>query len=266
MGGTSKVTEYMMQAVNLYDSIKLKGIRPLLAGKVLDSSPHELQLQYGEDKFIFIYRFGCIVSFNMTIEECDREISKVKSALGPGIAQPTTETYNVRIHEGAPRVESEYAEVKKLTLDYLRLAAVTLGQSAALEYFEINTESMLHDTALFMQNLAKTGRVPFRARRFMKFIGSAASARQNIISNLSILDPPEETWASKELRKLHLELQQNFDIDVRFRILDRKLTLIQDNIEILARLTASRTTTILEVMVVLLILAEIAFAVLSKVH
>jgi required for meiotic nuclear division protein 1 len=252
----------MMQAVNLYDSIKLKGVRTLLAGKVIDSAPHELQLQYGEDRFLFVYRFGCLVTFNLSPEESDREIAKVKAALGEGLQSPTTETYNIRIADGPPKVESDYAEIKKLSRDYLRLVAVTLGQSCALEYFEIGTDRMLYETSTFLNVLANRGTVPLRSKKLLQFIGSAASTRQNIVSNLFILDPPEETWASKELRKFHGELQQNFDIDIRFRVLDRKLTLIQDNIEILARLTSSRTTTILEFLVVVLILFEVSYGLL----
>ena len=123
---------------------------------------------------------------------------------------------------------------------------------------------MLYDTSNFMQDLSRRGTVPLHTKELVKIIGSTAATRQNIISNVAILDPPEETWKSKELEKMFRELQSNFDIDIRFRTLDRKLTLSQDNIEILADLTASRRTTLLEALVVILIVMEIALAVLHK--
>jgi required for meiotic nuclear division protein 1 len=253
-----------MQALNLYDTISIKGIRSLLAGKVIDTSPQEMRLQYGDNSYLFVYRFGCLAFFNMSNEEIERETAKLKAALGPGVPLPTTETYQINVGDFPNRVEFEYVELKKLSMDNLRLIAMTVAQSAALEYFEISAERMLYDTSNFMQNLAKLGAVPLYSKRLVKIIGSTASTRQHIISNLSILDPPEETWKSKDLEKLYKELQQNFDIDIRFRTLDRKLTLIQDNIEILADLTSSRRTTILEALVVLLIFLEIALAILHK--
>lgn len=249
-----------MQAINLYDSIVIKGIRSLLAGKVIGSSPQELQLQYGENSYLFVYRFGCLVFFNMTNEEIEIETSKLRASLGDGLPLPTTETYQVNVGDFPAKVEFEYVELKRLSLDHLRLIAMTVGQSAALEYFEISAERMLYETSEFMRDLAKGGTIPFQARNLVKIIGSTASTRQHIISNVAILDPPEETWKSKELEKLYKDLQGNFDIEIRFRTLDRKLTLIQDNIEILADLNASRRTTFLEALVVVLIVLEIALA------
>jgi uncharacterized Rmd1/YagE family protein len=256
---------YTVQALNLFDVINIKTIRSLLSGKVIDSSPQELQLQYGENSYLFVYRFGCLVFFNLSQEDIERETGKLKAALGEGLEFPTTETYQVNIGDFTARVEFEYVELKRLSLDHLRLIAKSLGQSAALEYFEIKADRMLSDTASFMENLAKGGSLPFFSKRLLKIIGSTASTRQTILSNLAILDPPEETWKSKELEKLYRELQGNFDIEIRFRSLDRKLILLQDNIEILADLTSARKTALLEALVVILIVAEVILAIVKKV-
>ncbi len=98
----------------------------------------------------------------------------------------------------------------------------------------------------------------------MGMIGSTATTRQKIVSNLAILDPPDETWKSKEFELFFRELQQNFDIEVRFRTLDRKLSLIQDNIELLADLLSTRKSHILETLVILLIAVEIIIALMPK--
>lgn len=252
-------TAYVMQAFNLYDSIRLKGIRSLLSGKVVESSPHELQFQLGDHRYLFVYRFGCLVFFNVGAEEIDREIARLKAALGGGLAEPTQESYEIVLSD-ANRVEFDNVHLKKVSLDYLRLIAMTLGQSSALEYFEIRADQMLAETSNFMRKLSRIGALPLQTRNLFKIIGSTASARQHVISNLSVLDPPKETWKSKELGIFYKDLQQNFDIDVRFRVLDRKLTLIQDNIGIIADLTSSRRTFLVEALIVVLIVLEIVLA------
>jgi required for meiotic nuclear division protein 1 len=257
-------TGYLMHAINLYDSFPIKTVRTLLSGKVIDSSPQELVVQYKEDAYAFIYRFGVIAFFNLSNLEMETEVKKIQASLGAGLDKPTSESYQITTGATSMKVEFETVDLKKFSLDQIRLVAMTVAQSAALEYFELAAERKVADNSSFMVNLAKSGRVPMHSKTLMKIIGSTASTRQHIFSNMSILDPPEETWKSQELEKLYRELQQNFDIEVRFRTLDRKLTLIQDNIEILADLATARRMTFLESSIVILIIVELALAFLHR--
>lgn len=257
-------TLFTMQAINLYDSIHIKRVRSLLSGKLAYSSPQEIVFEFSETKFLFVFRFGSLVFFGFSQEEIDREVKNLQEAFGPGVSNPTTETYQVIIGETGHRVEFEYVEIKRLGIDQLRLIAVSVAQSAGVEYFELMTEKLLFETSQLMEKLSRVGSVPLQTRPLLKIIGSIAANRQNIISNLSILDPPEETWKSKDLEKLHRELQGNFDIDVRFKTLDRKMSLIQDNLEILSGLVTSRRSTLLETMIVCLIVLEIILALFHR--
>jgi required for meiotic nuclear division protein 1 len=256
---------FAIEALNLYDTINIKAIRTLLSGKIVDSSPLSLDLQYGENSYLFVYRFGCLVFFNVSSEVKEQEIGRLKAALGNGLAQITTESFQVISGgESAMNVEFEYVEMKRFSLDQLRMICMTVGQSAGVEYFEMQADRMLGETSNFMEDLSHGGVVPLlKPQRLLRIIGSTASTRQHIISNLSVLDPPELTWKSKDLAKLFAEVQENFDIQTRFRTLDRKLTLIQDNIEILADLSSTRRNTLLESLVVILILIELVILLVS---
>mgnify|MGYP000328909725 FL=1 len=253
-----------MHAVNLYDAIPIKRVRTIVSGKVLDFSPQQMDVEYGENSYLFVFRFGCVVFFNMSPELVQSETAKIKTELGAGFPHPTSETYQVTTGAIADKVEFEYVEIKKYSIDHLRLIALTLGQSTGLEYFEILSDKLLQDTASFMKKLETSGSFPTNSKRLLQFIGSTAGSRQQIVSNLSILDPPEETWKSKELEKFFKELQLNFDIDLRFRALDRKLNLVQDNIEILSDLATARRTTILELLIVILIVLELIMAAFQR--
>ncbi len=253
-------TTYQLQAYNLYHAIPVKSLRPILTGRIVDSSPSELQLEYGELKFGFIYRFGAIVFFNMDQKEIDEELARIRGLLGPDLEDKTTETFQIQTGS-QDRFEFDYAELRTINIQTIAMTALTVGQSAALETYEIHADRILRNSANFMQQLAKVGSVPLRGKILLKFIGSAAGTRQDIIANLAILDPPEETWRSHELQKIFKEAQQCFDIDVRFRALDRKLTLVQDNLEILANLITNRRAAILEVLIIALFALELVLAI-----
>jgi uncharacterized Rmd1/YagE family protein len=256
-------TIYTVQAIHLFGQLHMKTMRSLLGGKLINSSPQELQFQYGENSYLYVYPFGCLVFFNMSPSDVESVTQKLKSAVTGMLEFPTSETFDVMVGDN-PRVEFEFLELKKLSADATRLVAMCLGQSAGLEYFENKADSMLTDTVELIEDLARRGRLPLSNKHLLRVIGSTASARQKILTNLAILDPPAETWKSKELEKLYRELHQNFDLEIRFRSLDRKLTLLQDNIEIIVDLASSQKNTFLEGLIVLLILLEILLASIHK--
>ena len=251
----------LIQALNLYHSISIKKIHTALSGKVIDSTLNELQLQYGPASYLFIYRFGALVAFNLSDEILRSEREKITTLIGPELERPTSETYQVRVGGSRDNVEFEHVELKKISPSNLRLIAITLGQSAALEYVEIEANRLLSESMELMERLGREGSVPLGSRSLLKFVGSAAANRQHIISSLAIFDPPDETWTSVDSQRLFADLQQNFDIDVRFKDLDRKLSLVQDNIEILVDLSTARRSTMLEIMIVLLIVSEVILAI-----
>lgn len=254
-------TVYTAQAQSFLDFLPIKQARELLSGKLLSASPRQLALRYGEDGYLFVFRFGSVVSVNIPEQIAREEIDKLRTKIEGVLPLTATETYLIHGGADANRVDFEYVELKKATIEHLRLIAHSVGQSAALETFETRAEKMLSDTYSLLNNLATRGRLPIRSANLLKTIGTITATRQNIISNLAVLDAPDETWESKELERLHRDLQQNFDIDTRFRSLDRKLTLLQDNIEILSDLATSRKTNLLETLIVLLIVLELILAV-----
>lgn len=222
-----------------------------------------MQIQRGEHSFIFVYRFGAIVFYNFSDEEIEKELAEIAAFLGPAFQDPFRESFTVKTGEPSVEVEFEFVNLKKVTLDHLRILSLTLGQSVALESFESMADAMLSKSASIVERLSIRGSVPFFSKPLFKMVGNAASTRQNIIANLAVLDPPDETWKSKELENLYHEMQLNFEIDMRFRSLDRKLALLQNNIEILVDLNASRRDALLEGLIILLIVFEILMTILK---
>jgi len=150
----------LIQAFNLYHSISIKKIHTALTGKVIDSTLNELQLQYGPDSYLFIYRFGTLVACNLSDEILAAERQKITELLGPELEKPTTETYQVGVGGQKDNVEFEYVQLKKISPSNLRLIAITVGQSAALEYVEIEANRLLSETIELMERLGRQGSVP----------------------------------------------------------------------------------------------------------
>lgn len=252
---------YAVRAYKLYDVISLKSVKAIFAEERIQPAPQGFIIPIKKESYLFLFRFGCVAFFNFSDEEITAELAHLAEHLGRGMSDPPLETYEIRLGE-PPTVEFEHVVInKRLTQDHVAVTALTVAQSAALEFLEKNTEQVLDTSSTLFVNLARSGRLPMDLRNLLKLIGSTVNTRQDIVSKLAILDAPDETWKSKELDKLYRDVRDNFEIDLRFRAVDRKLTLLQDNIELLADLTNYQRANALELLIIALIFIEIILGV-----
>jgi uncharacterized Rmd1/YagE family protein len=88
-------------------------------------------------------------------------------------------------------------------------------------------------------------------------VGLGMSTRNQVVYTLSLLDAPDLTWENERLDRLYRGLRATFEIEDRYRALDHKLTMLQDNLELLVDLAQHRRTFLLEVGVIGLIALEV---------
>lgn len=251
---------YAVKAYKLYDVISLKALKGIYPEDRIQPAPQGFCIPFKKDSYLFLFRFGCVAFFNFTDPEAATEMQRLRDALGKGVDDPPIETYEIRLGEPAA-VEFEHTTIKRLTRDHVAVTALTVAQSAALDFLEKNTEQVLDTSSTLFVNVSSQGRLPMDLRNLLKLIGSTVNTRQDIVSKLAILDAPDETWKSKELDNLYRDVRDNFEIDLRFRAVDRKLTLLQDNIELLADLTNYQRANALELLIIALIFIEIILGV-----
>lgn len=252
-----------IKAYNLYETIRIKDLRNVLPGTVLETSVRDMVVQFPDGGWVFVFQFGCVVFFNLS----DEKVAECLDILGKSVPikldKPTYEQYFIK-KSGTQRVAFDFVELTVFSMEFVRLVAMTIGQSAALEYYEVIADDLLKGSQKLIMNLARGKPLPWWNKQILKTIGTSANARQNIISNVWVLDPPDDTWNSADLEKLFKDLQQNFDIDMRFKTLEKKLTIVQENNEILADLVSSRTTALMELLIVILIVIEIVMALTER--
>jgi uncharacterized Rmd1/YagE family protein len=257
------MTFLQIKAYNSFDNLRIKDLRHIVPGEVLESSTRELVVSFPDGGLLFLFQFGCAVFFNVDPDRIEDCLNILKKGAVVPLENPTFEQYQVKQSDRL-HVEFDFVELTGFGVEYIRLVAMTVGQSAALEYFEAIADDLLRESHSLMKDLAGGKRLPWQNKKILKTIGTSATARQRIISNVWVLDPPDDTWKSAELEKLFKDLQQNFDIDMRFKTLEKKLTIVQDNNEILSDLVTSRKTAILELLIVILIVIEIGLALIEK--
>ncbi len=96
-----------------------------------------------------------------------------------------------------------------------------------------------------------------RVRDMIRFIGSCIQTRNGVIATLALFDKPDVAWQEEAIDVLFNRLREVLEMDDRFRSLEYKLRMIQDNLVVLVDLSRQRHSIFLETVVLLLILLEV---------
>ncbi|MBI3544670.1 MAG: RMD1 family protein [Deltaproteobacteria bacterium] len=229
-------------------------------------SNYEMVVQAtGEDAFILLYNFGSVVFFNVSDKDLEIEMARLSEFRTPSDTMRTSDNFVIEISDSdTNRAQFDRLEVRQLTYDSIKIASVLLAQSTALEYYEILIENLMEKTGKYSRRLEKEGEYLEKTEDLLKFIGMCMSTRQDIISNLYIVDSPDEVWENNDLERLFTNLKAILDIDVRYRALEHKIQIIQESIEIIVDLTKSRRTTQLELTIIALFALDIIISIFFK--
>jgi uncharacterized Rmd1/YagE family protein len=125
-----------------------------------------------------------------------------------------------------------------------------------MDYYAKDVEEIETQTDRIAGELRSAGRITRRVPQLIQFIGLCIATRNDVISTLALFDKPDATWENEQLDRLWNGLYHMLELDDRYRALEAKLRMFQDNLVVLVDLAQQRRTLALETAVVILILLE----------
>jgi required for meiotic nuclear division protein 1 len=212
---------------------------------------------------VFIFPFGAIVFYDVAPAVRETELARLRRAR-PGLTAATViEELTVREDPGRePDVADGILTLDRLTRDRASVIALTVAQSAAMEYYERIVQEMFVRTDRLVERLEAKGTVPFRTRPMHKFIGAAIGTRNEVLSILHLLDKPDEAWDDPGMDRIYGELRAVFDLVDRYQALELKLRSVQEALELVLDVARDRRLILLEGAIVVLIVVELALTIL----
>src|SRR5262249_61985661 len=102
--------------------------------------------------------------------------------------------------------------VDKLTTARAGVVALTVAQSAAMEYYEQVVESLFVRTSRMVERMEARGTVPLRTRPLVRFIGEAIMNRNEVLSVLHLLDKPDATWEDSAMDLIYDDLRTDLHL------------------------------------------------------
>jgi len=215
-----------------------------------------------QGQFVLAYDFGAIVFVGVEPPECQRIIDSVVKLLHDEPHPPLTETFALEIIAGRPmEVRFDRVILPSLDVPAIEIVAEVLAQSVAMDYYADDVADIEAETDRIATELRAAGRIPGRVRPTLQFIGLCIATRNDILSTLALFDKPDATWENEQLDRLFTNLRKMLEVDDRYRALDAKLRMFQDNLVLLVDLARQRHTLTLEFAVVVMIAFEILISV-----
>jgi uncharacterized Rmd1/YagE family protein len=246
-----------VRAYAFADTFRLKELVSAFGGAEVVLAKDELTARWPDGTTAIAYDFGAVVFFDgeAAREACVKAlVSRFKEEPHP----PLTEDLTIEVKPGAAiEVSFDKIVVGDLSPSVMGVVGLLLAQSAAMDYYDEDVEDILERTGRISRSLQARGRLYGPVRDLLQFIGSCIQTKNGIIETLALFDKPDVTWEVEVIDRLYVRLRETLEIEDRFRALEYKLRMIQENLVLLVDLSRQRHTIWLETAVLALILLEL---------
>lgn len=249
-----------VEAIQLAESFNIKKFRADFQTEAHSGSTTELFYDLSEKhRFLYVFDYGVVVFANYDDTAKSNFIAFITNYATSLVALHLSEEYRIEIQPetGKPIVKNNYVSVPKIDSSMMRIVMLNIGQSVALDYYENLTDDLISSSKHYILQLEKHGKISISKTNLLKYIGKVLNVKNSIIDNLYILDDPNLVWDHEELNLLNRHLKANFDINTRFKDLDYRLQIVEDNLTLFTDVLNVRESSKLEWLIVILILIEI---------
>jgi len=253
-------------AYQIADSIDIRGFKNSFKAEIHFSDNDEIFYKTDGDAYIYVFKYGVVSFLNYDEIKISEFIRFIHPFCKNFSESRHSEEFEIETEAGEIRFGFNKIEIIRPNVDVFRLIMLNVSQSVALDYYHEITNKLLLETNLQTQYLERKGRLNISGTNLKKYIGRTLNLKSSIAENLYIFDAPPETWEDEDLNKIHNGLKKTFDLQVRFRHIQESLQIIKDNFELFKDIMQYRSSYVLEIIIILLILVEVINLVIDRVR
>jgi uncharacterized Rmd1/YagE family protein len=250
---------HTFHAVAFVENLPLKELAP--SYPEAKRTPHELSFVTPSGGIVFMHPFGAVVFYDVPVPAREQELSRL-FRVRPGLTSVTVkEEFAVREDPGMPPdVVNGVLTIDKMSFERAGVVALTVAQSAAMEYYERIVEDLFGKTDKLVDRMEKVGTMPMSTRPLHRFIGAAVGTRSEVLSIMHLLDRPDALWDDPGADSIYEQLRAEFDLVDRYQALELKLRAVQEALELVLDVARDRRLLLLEASIVMLIVLEIVLS------
>ncbi|EKE73019.1 RMD1 family protein [Gallaecimonas xiamenensis] len=242
----------------LGDRFDLDILPPLLAaeGHVLRIKD-ALQVQLASG-LVFAFDYGVLVCWGLDRDASQALCQRLQKAV-QGPIKATVDEISFATNSQLDRLHIQHDHFQFPTDAPLAKLAVShaLAQSVKLEAFEEQVVANIRDTSAIPETLAAKGKIRLPRRRLAILRGRLYLAKSRVNLHFDLLDKPDFFWDHTELDPYYDLSRANQELDSRLTILNKRLEVIGELLEILADEEHHKHSSFLEWIIIWLISIEI---------
>ncbi|KAF5369459.1 hypothetical protein D9758_002806 [Tetrapyrgos nigripes] len=214
---------------------------------------------------IFLFEYGTVVLWGMTEPQEKRFLSSIKrfevERLNPEDIEMEDLNYYYanysRIYNDVITLRKGSSYMTKLSLSH------ALSQSVKISLFEKLISNTIEETKDIPEIISETGKIGMPHKEIMQQIGQLFLLRTNINSVGSVLDSPEVFWSFPDLQPLYDAARSYLEIPQRINLLNTRVEVLQDMLQLLKESVSSKHAERLEQIVIALIAIEIVLGIVT---
>jgi uncharacterized Rmd1/YagE family protein len=246
---------FPVRAVYVGEHVDLRGFQQ--SKRVLAQQPAIVPIPDGG--LAILFRYGSIVFFDVLLAQQQQFLDDLAPLVLQPYDRPETEEIRVSISkEGSEGEVGDTVILKDASLERLQAMAAVLSKSVALAQYEADVAANFELIEPFAVQLEQSGRGGQNMRLLLRHIGRGLLDELKMVARVEVIDRPELIWDHPELEQLYLRLEDEFELEERAAILDRKLELISRTVGTVLDLLQKRRSVRVEWYIVVLIVMELA--------
>lgn len=255
--------EIRIEAVQIAEFFNIRKFRSEFQAEVHSGSTSEVFYTLEENKrYLYIFDYGVVVFANYDVVAKSEFLNFIKNYATTFVNLDLSEEYIIETDEKLQKVvvKNNFVTVPQIDPSLMRIVMLNIGQSVALEHYEVLTDDLITSSKHYILELEHRGKLSISKTNLLKYIGKVLNVKNSIVDNLYILDDPNLVWDNEELNLLNRQLKTNFDINTRFKDLDYRLQIVENNLTLFTDVLNVRESSRLEWVVIILIALEIVIA------
>ena len=229
-----------------------------------------LSFQSGQTGLTALFRYGAVVLIGMSEIEEAEILADIAGRISAPESTPEEETAKIVIQpDQDEQINATGAiQLRAASPEQLLIIADALAKSVALARDERRLTGVIDAIEPFATRLAVDGRSPSGRREIIRLIGQALLVQHRLSGRVAVREKPDILWDRPDLERLYSRLEDEYELVERAEALDRKLAAIASSATALVDLQDTARFLHLEMLVVVLILAEltIGFVQLFTLH